>query len=104
MRTSVVATVLGVWLVGASPARAGGVPAEEKAAESRVVSVGLFKNGLAVVRREVTLPGPGTYRLGAMPDAVHGTFWVESDAKVEARVREREIDVPAPEAGEVPLQ
>jgi hypothetical protein len=56
------------------------------------------------VRREVSLPGAGTYRLGDVPDAVHGTFWVESEAKVEARVKMREVEVPAHEAGPLSLQ
>ena len=41
---------------------------------SRITSVGLFKNGLAVVKRTVKLPGPGTYRIDDVPQPVHGTF------------------------------
>jgi hypothetical protein len=80
------------------------VPAEEKAASSKIVSVGLFKNGLVVVKREVAVDGPGTYRLDKVPDAVHGTFWVESNADIEAAVKLREVDVPAHEAGPIGLQ
>lgn len=63
---------------------------EEKAVGSKVVSVALFKNGLAVIKREVELTGPGIYRLKDVPEPVHGTFWVESNRPMEARVEMRE--------------
>jgi hypothetical protein len=69
--------------------------AEETPAKSRVAAVGLFKNGLAVVKRVVNAPGAGTYLIEDVPEPVHGTFWVESDAQVEARVTVREVEVPA---------
>lgn len=65
--------------------------AEDAPLKSRITSVGLFKNGLAVVRREVVLPGPGTFVLGDVPEPVHGTWWVESDVPVETRVSTREL-------------
>jgi len=65
--------------------------AEEVPLKSRVVSVGLFKNGLAVVKREVKLPGNGTFVLEDVPEPVHGTWWIESDALIETQVSEREI-------------
>lgn len=73
--------------------------AEEAAAPSRIVSVSLFKNGLALVKREVTAPGPGTFRLDYIPEAVHGTYWVESPVKVESAVQMREVEVPAEPTG-----
>ena len=36
-------------------------PAQEAVAKSKIVSVGLFKNGLAVVKREVQIDKAGTY-------------------------------------------
>ena len=69
--------------------------AEEKSVPSRITSVGLFKNGLAVVKRTVTIPQPGTYRIDDVPEPVHGTFWVQSDAKVTTRLTRRMIEVPA---------
>src|SRR6266851_901809 len=36
--------------------------AQETIAKSKIVSVGLFKNGLAVVKREVLIPKEGTFR------------------------------------------
>lgn len=69
--------------------------AAEKPAKSRIVSVGLFKNGLAVVRRTVIAPEAGTYRVEDVPNPVHGTFWIESDAKVSTRLTTRVVDAPA---------
>jgi hypothetical protein len=80
------------------------LPAEEVPAKSRIVSVGLFKNGLAVVRRELTVNGPGTFRLDDAPDPVHGTFWVESNSPVETLVKMREVEVPEGVAGNLNLQ
>ncbi len=78
---------------------ANSLHAEETAAPSRIVSVSLFKNGLALVKRDVTAPGPGAYRLDHIPEAVHGTYWVESPVSVESSVQMREVDVPADATG-----
>jgi hypothetical protein len=85
--------LVGLSLVLPSPAAAA-----ETEAKSKIVSVDLFKNGLAVVRREATLGKAGEYVLDDVPDAVHGTYWVESSAPVETVVRTREVDVPLAEA------
>lgn len=76
-------------LVFTSPASA-----DETPAKSQIASVSLFKNGLAVVRRTVSLPGPGSYRLDDVPEPVHGTWWIESPARIETRVTTREIESP----------
>jgi hypothetical protein len=68
--------------------------AQEKNVESRIVSVAMFKNGLAVVERTVDVPGAGTYRVSDVPEPVHGTFWIESDTNVEVRVSTRRVEVP----------
>jgi len=68
--------------------------AAEVPAESRIVSAGLFKNGLAVVTRAVSVEGPGTYVVADVPNPVHGTFWIESDAVVETRVTQRTVREP----------
>src|SRR5436190_2188767 len=68
--------------------------AQETIAKSKIVSVGLFKNGLAIVKREVQIPKEGTYRLDASPEPVHGTFWIESNATVEAAVKLRDVETP----------
>lgn len=71
---------------------------------SRIESLGLFKNGLAVVRRSATVPGSGTYRLDDVPVPVHGTYWVESDARLTTRVSERMVEMPADEARGIDFQ
>jgi hypothetical protein len=82
----------------------GRLHAQEQPAKSKIVSVGLFKNGLAVVKRSIDIPGPGTFRLDKVPDAVHGTYWVESNCPVETAVKVQEVDVPASHSGETALQ
>lgn len=91
VRAFLIAMVAFPWL---QPALLG-QEEKETAAKSRIISLGLFKNGLAVVKREVKIDGPGLYRLDDVPDAIHGTFWIESNARVEAFVKTR--DVPLPE-------
>ena len=76
----------------------GSVRAEETAAKSKIVAVGLFKNGLAVIKREVTLGKPGVYILDDVPQAVHGTYWVESAVPIESAVKMRDVEVSASEA------
>ena len=71
---------------------------------SRITSIGLFKNGLAVVRRQVLLPGNGTYEITGLPEPVHGTFWIESDARIETRVTSREVEMPLSDASGADLQ
>ncbi|MCI0639238.1 MAG: DUF4139 domain-containing protein [Gemmataceae bacterium] len=77
---------------------------QETSAKSKIVSVGLFKNGLAVVKRLVEITEPGTFRLESIPDAVHGTFWIESNAKVESALRFRELEPAADQPPEGSLQ
>ncbi|MCH7546685.1 MAG: DUF4139 domain-containing protein [Planctomycetes bacterium] len=67
--------------------------------DSKIESVGLFKNGLAVVRRTVEVPGNGTFDLMDLPEPVHGTFWVESPAEVVVRITLAEVA-----ADESPIQ
>ena len=78
--------------------------ADETAARSRIVAVGLFKNGLAVIKREVTLGKAGTYVLDDVPEPVHGTYWIESVAPVESSVEMREVEVPVNELAPGNLQ
>src|SRR5437867_1578970 len=70
------------------------LPAQEQVAKSKIISAGLFKNGLAVIKREIDLPGAGTYRLEDLPEPVHGTWWVESTAVVETTTKMRDVEVP----------
>ncbi len=50
--------------------------AQEAVAKSKIVSVGIFKNGLALVQQEVQVPDAGTYQLDTAPEPVHGTTCV----------------------------
>ena len=50
--------------------------AEETVVTPAIESVGLFKNGLAVVRATFPVKGPGSYRWDKVPRVVHGSFWV----------------------------
>ena len=80
-------------------AQAADVPAT-----SKIVSVDLFKNGLAVVRREATLGKAGAYILDDVPDPIHGTYWIESPVPVETVVKMREVEVPVADASPGNLQ
>ena len=71
---------------------------------SRIVSVGLFKNGLAVVRRTATVPSSGTYLIDDIPVPVHGTYWVESDARITTRITHRVVELPDELAQEIDFQ
>ena len=94
----VIAIGVGLFLAG-GPARA-----DETPATSKIVAVDLFKNGLAVVKREVTLPKPGTYVINDVPRPVYGTYWIESTVPVESLVQMRDVDVPASETAPGNLQ
>jgi len=82
------------WCVLAVLIAAPQVQAQEEVAKSKVVSVGLFKNGLVIVKREVQIPKDGVYRLDTMLEPVHGSFWIESTGKVEAAIKMRDVEVP----------
>ena len=84
-----------VLAIMAAAVAACGAFAGEVPLESRIVSVGLFKNGLALVKREVTAPKEGSYLVGDVPDAVHGAFWIESEARIEALSTTRDQELPA---------
>ena len=66
--------------------------ADETPVQPQIESVGLFKNGVAVVRASFTVPGPGSYRWDAIPKAVHGTFAVDSEATLTTRATHRFIE------------
>lgn len=67
---------------------------KEELVDSQIVSIAMFKNGLAVVKRKIEVPGAGTYLVSDVPEPVHGTLWIESDAEVEARISLRDMEVP----------
>lgn len=94
------AVIAGIALLNFS----GTARADDTPAKSRIVSIGLFKNGLAVIKRELTVDGPGTYVLEEVPEPVHGTYWVESKDAVESLVKMREVEVPARQSATVNFQ
>ena len=65
-------------------------------AETTVVpsfdSVGMFKNGLAVVRVSFPVGEPGQYVWEKVPHIVHGSLWVESDGEVSVLSTTRKIE------------
>ncbi|HMO34971.1 MAG TPA: hypothetical protein PKA06_02910 [Gemmatales bacterium] len=68
----------------------------EKPVQAKIVSVALFKNGLAVVKRQVELEGPGGYVLKDAPEPVHGTFQVASAGPIDVQVSQREVPASKP--------
>ena len=90
------------WQLMVGLAVAGPAVATNPVLESRVISAGLFKNGLAVIHREVDVPGPGTYTVMDLPDPTHGTLWIESEATVIARSALRELSRPLDAVSAVP--
>ncbi len=65
---------------------------EESAVTPTLESVGLFKNGLTVVRATFPVKSPGVYRWDRVPRVVHGSFWVESDGVVAVQSSTRLIE------------
>ena len=63
----------------------------EKTVTPTIDSVGMFKNGLAVVRASFPIDGPGSYCWEKVPNVVHGSLWVESDGKVVIQSTTRKI-------------
>jgi len=61
--------------------------AEPQVVSSRIISASIFRAGLALVTREVSVPaGKATYALDAVPEALDGGFWYGSpDEGVKVR-------------------
>lgn len=77
-------------MVVSAAAAAGADP--ETVVTPTLESVGLFKNGLAVVRANFPVRGPGTYRWDKVPRVVHGSFWMESDGVVSVQSTTRMLE------------
>ena len=71
------------------------VTGNEVVVQPKIESVGVFKNGIAVVRASFNVPGPGSYRWDQVPQAIHATFSVDSEAVLTTRSTRRMLDVPA---------
>jgi hypothetical protein len=83
------------FLIGLSAAVLAGsyaAASDTTVASDRIQSIGLFKNGLAYVTREIEINRNGESILADIPRPAHGTFFVESpsDIRVDVRVTERE--------------
>lgn len=83
----------GMLLVVALGGLAG---AGDSQAQTRIEKADLFKNGLAVLRIGISLPGPGRWTVPNLPTPVHGTFWFEEAPGVTAAFSRIEIDEPIP--------
>lgn len=70
--------------------------ADEKGVTPAIDSVGMFKNGLAVVRVSFPVAGPGLYRWEKIPHLVHGSLWVESDGVVAIQSTTRMVETTDP--------
>ncbi len=66
--------------------------AEEIPVTPHVDSVGLFKNGVAVVRASFEAKQAGVYRWDDLPRPIHGSFWVESEGAVGVRSTTRMVE------------
>jgi hypothetical protein len=66
--------------------------AEETRIQPQIESVGLFKNGIAVVRAAFTVPGPGSYCWENIPQTIHGTFEVSGDPVLTIRATRRLVE------------
>ena len=66
--------------------------AEETAVQPQIDSVGLFKNGLCVVKCSFTAERAGDFAWEEPPRVVHGTFLVESEGAVTLRSTMRKVD------------
>ncbi len=99
MRTLRILSLTLVAVLPGSPAIA-----DDVAVKSKIVAVDLFKNGLAIIKREATLGKAGTYSLDDVPQPVHGTFWIDSTGTVDVIVKMRNVEVPASDVAPGSLQ
>jgi hypothetical protein len=83
MRTALCLLALAVFPLSA---------AEEVQVVPHVDSVGLFKNGVAVVRASFEAKQGGVYRWEDIPRPIHGSFWVESEGSVGVRSTTRMVE------------
>lgn len=100
MRTLRILVLAALAVLPDTPATA----ADATPVKSKIVGVDLFKNGLAIVKREVSLGKAGTYDLDDVPQPVHGTFWIDSTGTVDVVVKMRDVDVPAGDVAPGSLQ
>lgn len=57
-------------------------------------SLGVFKNGVVVVKERYHVSSAGSFCVMVPPSPLHGTFFIQSDVPIETRSREERVDVP----------
>jgi hypothetical protein len=93
MRSPALTVVLALPLLSLFPSAA--VSAQgETVVNPTVESVSTFKNGVAVIRASFRVEKPGVYVWQRPPSAIQGTFWVESDLKVNVHSTMRMLPMP----------
>ncbi len=70
----------------------GAHAATERVVAPEIDSVGLFKNGVVMVRASFRLDGPGTYRWDDVPSPIHGTFQVTARGPVRTTASHRRVE------------
>ncbi len=63
----------------------------------KIVSAGLFKNGLVMIERAYNVPGPGHHEFVGTLSAVHGTLSITGPDGLRVRTGTREVTVAAEE-------
>ncbi len=81
-------------LLAVSAALSQAFAQEESPAKSRIESLALFKNGLAVVSRSLDVDKPGRYIVDDPMRPIHGTFWMAPGAKVMVSGETRLVETP----------
>lgn len=94
-RATFVAFVLSTLFVAPSYAQ------DATAISGKIARIGIFKNGLAAVEERFEFNGSGRYVAAFPPNALHGSFFISSDADVSATTRKAETSVPLSEVGTI---
>ncbi len=86
---------------GGESIRNGDAPSRPVPVVGKIASLGVFKNGIAVVEERFEVPGPGRYATSTPPSPLHGTFFIESDGVVETTSTVDDVEIPISEASEI---
>ena len=86
---------------GGEAIRNGDAPSRPVPIVGKIASLGVFKNGIAVVEERFEVPGPGRYATSTPPSPLHGTFFIESDGVVETTSTVDDVEIPISEASEI---
>lgn len=86
---------------GGESVRNGDAPSRPVPVVGKIASLGVFKNGIAVVEERFEVSGPGRYATSTPPSPLHGTFFIESDGVVETTSTVDDVEIPISEATEI---